>query len=101
MEPGASAMSDDLQTMTIDGHVHTFMATEFAEEANGLIEKLVEKGVPGKLRAGRSFITRRPEPTEDTRDSKRNARRANSLGIDEIWLGGEIDDEDRRWRIGA
>ena len=49
-------MSDELQTMTIDGQVHTCIVGTFVDEAEGLIEALVEMGVPGKLRPGRSYM---------------------------------------------
>lgn len=45
-------------TMTIDGQAHTYITNAFVEEAEGLIAALVEKGVPGKLRPGRSYISR-------------------------------------------
>ena len=45
-------MSDDPQTMTIDGLVHTCITNTFVDEADGLIAALVEKGVPGKLGSG-------------------------------------------------
>jgi hypothetical protein len=47
-------MSDNPQTMTIDGRVPTYMSNAFVDEAEGLIAALVEKGIPGKLRPGRS-----------------------------------------------
>jgi hypothetical protein len=93
------AMSDDdTQTMTIDGQVHTYMTNAFVDEAEKLIAALVEKGVPGKLRPGRSYITRIPEFPENTREARRKQREAISLGIRDIWLVGEIEEADRTYR---
>ena len=91
-------MSDDPQTMTIDGRVHTCITNTFVEEADGLIAALVEKGVPGKLRPGRSYITRIPEFPEDTREARRKRSGAISLGVREIWMVGEIEEADRTYR---
>jgi hypothetical protein len=55
------AMSDDLKTLTIDGRVHTYLTSVFVDEGERLIAALVEKGVPGKLRPGHSYIIRTPE----------------------------------------
>ena len=81
-------MSDDLTTLTIDGRVHTHMSNAFVDEAERLIAALVEKGVPGKLRPGRSYITRIPEFPGNTREARRKRSGAVSLGIREIWLVG-------------
>jgi hypothetical protein len=51
---------DDTQTLTIDGQVHTYMTNAFVNEAENVIAAFVEKGVPGKLRPGRSYIARIP-----------------------------------------
>ena len=91
-------MSDDLQTMTIDGRVHTCITNSSVDEAEGLIAALVEKGVPGKLRPGRSYITRIPDFPENTREARRKQRKAISLGIRDIWLVGEIEEADRTYR---
>ena len=84
--------------MTIDGRVHTCITNTFVEEADGLIAALVEKGVPGKLRPGRSYITRLPESPEDTREARRKKRGAINLGVREIWMVGEIEEADRTYR---
>ena len=88
-------MSDDPQMMIIDGRVHTCITNTFADEAEGLIAALVEKGVPGKLRPGRSYITRIPEGTQEARRKKRGAI---NLGVREIWMVGEIEEADRTYR---
>ena len=91
-------MSDELQTMTIDGQVHTCIVGTFVDEAEGLIEALVEMGVPGKLRPGRSYITRIPEFPEETPEDRRKKSGAISLGVREIWMVGEIEEADRTYR---
>ena len=91
-------MIDDLKTMTIDGRVHTYLTNAFVDEAEGLITTLVEKGVPGKLRPGRSYITRIPVFAEDTREARRKKRGAINLGVREIWMVGEIEEADRTYR---
>ena len=91
-------MSDDLQTMTIDGQVHTWITNTFVDEAEGLNAALVEKGVPGKLRPGRSYITRIPDFPENTREARRKKRGAINLGVREIWMVGEIEEADRTYR---
>ena len=87
----------DLQTMTIDGRIHTYMMNAFIDEADGLIAALVEQGVPGKLRPGRSYITRAPEFSDDARGRKKT-REARRLGILNVWLVGEIEEADRTYR---
>jgi hypothetical protein len=89
------AMSDNPQTMTIDGQAHTLITSTFVDEAETLIAALVEKGITGKLRPGRNYITRIPELPEDTREARRKRRGALNLGILEIWLVGEIEEADR------
>ena len=59
---------------------------------------LVEKGAPGKLRPGRSYIARIPEFPEDTREARRKKRGAINLGVREIWMVGEIEEADRTYR---
>jgi hypothetical protein len=92
------AMSDNPQTMTIGGRAHTYITNTFVDEAEGLIAALVEKGVLGKLRPGRSYITRVPEFPEDTREARRKRRGAINLGVREIWMVGEIEEADRTYR---
>jgi hypothetical protein len=94
------AMSDNPQTMTIDGRVHTYMTNAFVDEAEKLVAALVEKGVPGKLRPGRSYITRIPDFPENTREARRKQREAISLGVRDIWLVVEIEEADRTYRPG-
>jgi hypothetical protein len=89
---------DDLKTITIDGRVHTYLTNAFVDEAEGLIAALVEKGVPGKLRPGRSYIMRSPEYPGDTREARRKRSGAISLGIREIWVVGEIEEADRTYQ---
>ena len=36
-------MSDDLETLTIDGRVHTYLTNAFVDEAERMIAALVEK----------------------------------------------------------
>jgi hypothetical protein len=91
-------MSDNPPTMTIDGRAHTYITNAFVDEAEGLIAALVEQGVPGKLRPGRSYITRIPDLPEDTPAARRKRRGAINLGIREIWMVGEIEDADRSWQ---
>jgi hypothetical protein len=92
------AMSDDdKQTMTIDGRVHTYMTNTFVDEADKVIAALVEKGVPGKLRPGRSYVRRAPGFSDDARGRKKS-REARRLGIVGIWLVGEIEEADRTYR---
>src|SRR5262245_54889929 len=87
---GDNDNQNDLKTTTIDGRVHTYLTNAFVDEAEGLIAALVEKGVPGKLRPGRSYITRIPEFPGDTPEARRKRRGAISLGVREIWVVGEI-----------
>ena len=89
--------NDDTQTMTIGGQVHTYMTNAFVDEAERMIAGLVEKGVPGKLRPGRSYIWRAPEFSDDARGRKKS-REAGRLGIVDIWLVGEIEEADRTYR---
>jgi hypothetical protein len=92
--------NDDTQTMTIDGRVHTYMTNTFVDEAEKLIATLVERGVPGKLRPGRSYVWRSPEFSDDARGRKKS-KEAARLGIVDIWLVGEIEEADRTFRPGA
>jgi hypothetical protein len=92
------AMSDDPETETIDGRTHTYMMNTFIDEADRLIAALVEKGIPGKLRPGRSYITRAPEFPGDTREARRKRDGARRLGVVNIWLVGEIEEADRTYR---
>ena len=89
---------DDTQTLTIDGQVHTYMTNAFVNEAENVIAAFVEKGVPGKLRPGRSYIARIPHFPENTREARRKQREVISLGIRDIWLVGEIEEADRAYR---
>jgi hypothetical protein len=91
------AMSDDPETKTIDGRTHTYMMNTFIDEADRLIAALVEKGIPGKLRPGRSYIWRAPEFSDDARGRKKS-RGARRLGVVDIWLVGEIEEADRTYR---
>jgi hypothetical protein len=91
------AMSDNPQTMTIDGQAHTLITSTFVDEAEALVAALVEKGIPGKLRPGRNYITRIPEFPEGTREARRKKRGALNLGILEIWMVGKIEDADRTY----
>lgn len=97
-DPQASKESDDLQTMTIDGRTYTYITSNFVEEAKLLIAALVEEGVPGKLRPGRTYVMRVPEFPGDTREARRKRSGAISLGIREIWTEGEIEEADRTYR---
>jgi hypothetical protein len=94
------AMSDNPQTKVIDGRTHTYMMNTFIDEADRLIAALVEKGIPGKLRPGRSYIWLAPEFSDDARGRKKS-REATRLGIVDIWLVGEIEEADRTYRPGA
>ena len=91
-------MSDDPQTMTIDRRTYTYMTNTIADEAEAMITALVEKGVPGKLRPGRSYIICAPEIAGNTREARRKRSGAISLGICEIWMEGEIEEADRTYR---
>ena len=71
---GDNDNQNDLKTTTIDGRVHTYLTNAFVDETEGLIAALVEKGVPGKLRPGRSYITRIPEFPGDTPEARRKRR---------------------------
>jgi hypothetical protein len=88
-------MSDNPETMTIDGRAHTYITDAFVDEAERWIAALVENGVPGKLRPGRSYIIRIPEFPEDTREARHKRRGAINLGVREIWMVGEIEEADR------
>jgi hypothetical protein len=94
------AMSDDPQTKIIDGLTHTYMKNAFIDEADKLTAALVEKGIPGKLRPGRSYVWRAPEFSDDARGRKKS-REAARLGIVDIWLVGEIEEADRTYRPSA
>ena len=74
-DPQASKESDDLQTMTIDGRTYTYVTNTFVQEAKLLIAALVEEGVPGKLRPGRTYIIRVPNfPETREKDAARQQR---------------------------
>lgn len=92
-------MSEDLpETMTIDGRTYTYMTNTFADEAEAMIAALVENGIPGKLRPGRSYIIRAPEFPGKTREARHKRSGAIRLGIREIWMEGEIEETDRTYR---
>jgi len=90
-------MSDNPETMTIDGRAHTYITDAFVDEAERWIAALVENGVPGKLRPGRSYICRAPEFSDNARGRKKR-RGAMRLGVVDIWLVGEIEEADRTYR---
>jgi hypothetical protein len=73
------------------------MTNAFVDEAEAMVAALVAKGIPGKLRPGRSCIIRTTEFPGDTREARRKRNGAISLGIRHIWLVGEIEEADRTY----